>query len=290
MVVYADIVFVINFLMDLFIFWITSLFIKKKTPLKRIALGAFVSAAMYCVFIFIAPALFRNFFGSIAVLSGGLFAAFRPKKPRVFFEAALFAHISAFLVAGLIYALRYLFYSPGFWERGFSFKVLIISAAAFYILFKYGLGWINANVINKKCCCTVKIFLGGKETTATALIDTGNSLKDPLSDSPVTVVELGRLFEVLPREVSALFAEEVSPTEILEALENSPLRKKIRLIPFSSLGAASGMLLGFLADKAEIYREGHECLVVKDMIIGVYARRISRATGCNALISPDIFI
>ncbi|MCI8805362.1 MAG: hypothetical protein HFE59_05605, partial [Clostridiales bacterium] len=53
MEVYVDIIFLINFFMDFFIFWITKKFIMKNVSIKRLLFGAFFSSATYCVITFV---------------------------------------------------------------------------------------------------------------------------------------------------------------------------------------------------------------------------------------------
>ncbi len=81
----------------------------------------------------------------------------------------------------------------------------------------------------------VKMRFNGKESEFMALLDTGNSLSDPLTGAPVMVVSPHALKNILG-ENTACF-EELSPVEIIELSQNIPeLRGKLRLIPFSAIG------------------------------------------------------
>ena len=49
--------------------------------------------------------------------------------------------------------------------------------------------------------CKVKIKLNGKEETVEAMVDTGNMLKEPITQMPVVVVESSLLEKILPQEI-----------------------------------------------------------------------------------------
>lgn len=295
--IYADVVLFINLFMDFFIFWILSRLVKKKVPLHRIALGSGLSAILYCVALFI-PILHRfyNFFGALIILTAGILVSFRPKSAKELIKLLFFAHISAFAVGGAGMALFYftnissivgnmLSFSIG----NFSIKLLIASTASIYIIIKLSSGWINANIINKKSFCTVKIYFNQQEVQATALIDTGNSLTEPITGAPVIVVEFNVISKFIPPEARILFYEkdDVTIEKVTEKLEGHLLSNRLRLIPFSSLGSKCGMLIGFKPDKTEILFNDKDNLNLDNAIIGIYNNLLCKNKGYNALINPD---
>ena len=93
--------------------------------------------------------------------------------------------------------------------------------------------------------CDVEVELNNKIIKTRAMIDTGNLLKEPITNTPVIVVEHTLLYECVPKEIldnleSILGGELV---KIPEEVRNEYI-SKLKLIPFASLGKQNGMLVG----------------------------------------------
>ena len=58
---------------------------------------------------------------------------------------------------------------------------------------------VQSKALKGKLFVPVSIFIGGKKLDLKALVDTGNSLHDPLSNLPVVIVELDSIKEMLPQ-------------------------------------------------------------------------------------------
>lgn len=121
------------------------------------------------------------------------------------------------------------------------------------------------------------------------MLDTGNMLKDPISDMPVIIVQKKVLKDILPNIVLDNLSKIVGgdvPKEVYND-ENLQYITKFRLIPFSSIGKENGILLGFKARKIEIEQEE----IKKEMdnvIVGIYENNLSKRNEYNALISLDL--
>ena len=72
----------------------------------------------------------------------------------------------------------------------------------------------------------------------------------------------------------------------LENLDNNFL-SKLRLIPFSSLGAPNGMLIGIKVDKVNINFEEEE-LNSANVIVGIYNKSLTKNGLYNAIVGLDV--
>ena len=62
---------------------------------------------------------------------------------------------------------------------------------------------------------------------------------------------------------------------------------KFRIIPFKSLGNENALMIGFKPDEFNIeYNE--EKQIIKELIIGIYNKKLSQYGEYSALIHPDI--
>ena len=105
---------------------------------------------------------------------------------------------------------------------------------------------------------SIIVYFGGRQAKIEALLDTGNQLKDPLTHSPVVIVEYGSLKDLLPEEVKNGLEqnEETGVWDVLSALSESSHITRFSAVPFQSLGNPGGMLLGFRPDMLEIEIRG----------------------------------
>ncbi|MBR0040114.1 MAG: sigma-E processing peptidase SpoIIGA [Oscillospiraceae bacterium] len=107
----------------------------------------------------------------------------------------------------------------------------------------------------------VKLRFLGRETAFRALVDTGNSLSEPVSGAHVMVVSPEALRGVLGEYYPLFLLDE--PTEILEAAAClDALRGRLCLVPYFAVGA-KGFLVAFRPDSLTIVgKEDGEKLLV----------------------------
>ena len=163
--------------------------------------------------------------------------------------------------------------------------ILALSGALFYAIIKI-FYIISKKSLNKKSLRkTVLLHLKNKTAEITALLDTGNSLIDPISLAPVIIAEYNSLKNLFSDDVQDIL-DKIDDNNI-EWIMKSVCDKGLamRLIPFSSIGKENGMLLGFVPDKAEIY---DECgiRVLGKCVIAVCKSSLSKDKSYGALLNP----
>ena len=296
MYIYVDVLFLVNLFMDSFIFFLTSKFVGKKVPIYRVFLGGGISAFLYCLLFFI-PYMNKavNFFFGIIILSCGVFIAFLPKNFKEYFKIIIFAHIVAFVLGGLAFFLYYFtdfssYFSTDATPKKFSFKILLMSTAIFYLFIKFGAGYINVNFINKRSFCKVNVSFLGKTASVCALIDSGNHLCEPKTAYPAVVCEFSSLRKLFKNDIVIDFYKKgkIDFDFFLNSFENEGQKESFRLIPFKSLGKEDGKLLGFFPEEAEVILPDGGTLKTDKVFIGLCEFSLCKNKGYNALINPDI--
>jgi len=128
----------------------------------------------------------------------------------------------------------------------------------------------------------IKIFFNGSEIVLNGLVDTGNTLCEPISGSPVIVAEFGEIKDCLPEKVTAVIMnnEEHDLPKLLESFSGSCFSERVRFIPFSGIGRENGIIIGFRPDKTEIGADE------KNAVIGIYNHKLSKHGDYCALINP----
>lgn len=99
----------------------------------------------------------------------------------------------------------------------------------------------------------VTVAYQDRHAEMTALVDTGNTLRDPISGKPVLVADCDVAKRLLSLTPDAL----VDPVRTLMTSQTAGLR----LIPYHGVGVSSGMLLGLKADEVRIGGEKTEHIV-----------------------------
>ena len=113
--------------------------------------------------------------------------------------------------------------------------------------------------------------LNNKKINTKALIDTGNMLKEPITNTPVVVVEKILLYECIPKEILNNINQIIGgDLEKIPQQIQSQYISKLKLIPFSSLGKQNGMLLGIKVQQIKIIKESEE--ITKENIIVIYLK------------------
>lgn len=171
----------------------------------------------------------------------------------------------------------------------YPYKMTILGSIVCFI----GLSQLFKNLktkINKKdVLCNLEIEIEGKNITIPAMIDTGNMLREPITDSAVVVVEKEKIAKIFPDNfLDKLDINEANNLEkITNSLQGTNYLSRFRLIPFSAVGRKNGMLVGFRADKVKVISD--ELEIEKDkVIVGLYDNSLSQGEKYNALIGMDL--
>lgn len=300
MEIYADVVFIINLIMDFLILWMTAKLCKKKIQRLRLIAGAVICAALSCLMMFLSAfSALINVVSAVIIIILGIFITFNPKTLKEALKYAALAHICAFAAGGASFAFSYMTDIKAAGESilsltigNFSFKILLVSICASYIFIKLFLYLTRKKPQQFR---TLKIYFNNHSVLLDALIDTGNGLHEPISNAPVIIAEFDSIKEILPDKVKILFYEKLQDDleAVLDSLLDTPFAERIRMIPFSSVGRENGVLIGFRPDKVEIYElngenEGDREIEVNRVVIGIYNLKFSNGNTYQALLNPEL--
>lgn len=295
--VYVDILFFENLVINFLILWISKRVIKSPTSSLRLFLGALIGAA-YVILLLILPGVKAYYTATAKFLLSLLIIAvsFNPKKVSEFIKTLCVFYITTFVFAGGAFAFLYLNGSGGFIRNGIVYffgdskwTAIFLSVATVGIL----MGvirelWISRH-IKDVYLIPINISIENKNVAFNALVDTGNSLCDPLSKLPVVVVEFKAICTILPEDIRRIFEEkqENDLSKVTSIVSKSTWFPRFRLIPFSSLGRENGILIGFKPDFILIGSDETQ-RNVGEVVIGIYNRSLSRNDKYRALLSPEL--
>ena len=126
-----------------------------------------------------------------------------------------------------------------------------------------------------------------KQVSLLLLVDTGNSLVDPLTAQPVIVAEQEHLLPLF----SPFFAQQLTQTasgsaQLLLAAQQSEMPGRWRLIPYRAVGQ-QGMLLGFRPDWV-ILQHGKEYRRYSNVIVALSEQKFSAYETYQGLVPPEL--
>ena len=125
-----------------------------------------------------------------------------------------------------------------------------------------------------------EIRLLGKSVQLNALRDTGNNLRDPVTGCAVIVVETRAVLELFPKEVARLIRTGAEPAKLFEAVISVvPTRGRFRLVPYTSVGVESSLLLAFRPDALTL--DGHRR---RDIIVAISPTKMCDDNEYSAIV------
>ena len=248
--VYIDLLFLINFSMDFLCFYISARIISVRFSALR-AVAASVLGGIYSGAALFVPAnavvsvsidVLVCFFMCLIAFGGG-------KKVGIIFVTLVYFSVSMAL-GGFMTALFNLLNRMGFSSLasdstegdGISvwlFALLAAVSAVFTLL-----GGRSFRRRSAQKSAAVRIRLGKNEKTLSAMVDSGNLLREPISGRSCIAVEMDALGGIVPDEVlSAARAERVSSVEFID----KSFLKNVRLVP-AHTATGERILIGIRAD------------------------------------------
>ena len=193
MTVYAEVLFLENFITGLVILMLTGKLRGAKTEKWRIMTGA-VMCGLYAFVLFV-PLHWLLALGSKILFSAMVAtAAFGVSTWRQLLKNAGAFCIVSFLMGGVTIALMYMLKIPGmtgngsFVLKGASFLQISAGVAATWYLGTWLAELLKDKLLRQKVMHQVMVEIAGNRWHLKALTDTGNSLKEPVSGWPVAVL------------------------------------------------------------------------------------------------------
>lgn len=269
MVIYADVLIVVNLYINYFLVRCTCLALRRKVSSKRM-LGAAAAGAFGALAIFL-PQL-HPVVGVLYRAALGLLVTFvlfgRQKRIDTLISLAVFLAVS-FGFAGGMTALWYFAAPVGMYcSNGTAYFNVPIWAAAVITAALYG-GFRAADYIIKRRRparhSKVTLKCGGREITLDGLADTGNTLRDGFSGKPVVAASLSSVRSIAP------------PSAVNYSEGKTDNLSGLRLVACNTV-TATGLMPVF---SAEMSVDGRSA----EVLVGIAKQEIS---GADCIFNPDI--
>lgn len=294
MTIYIDLIFLENLIMNSIILYATAIILKIKPKFFRIIISSAIGS-IYAIILYITEMqIYTSIISKIILSIMIIYVAFNPQNVKKMWKQILIFYLTSFVFGGVALYLIY-FLKPqdilirnGMFVGEYVLKVIMLGGILAFIVIKISLKIIKTKFNPKDMYCDIKVKLNNKEIKTRAMIDTGNLVKEPITNTPVVIMESTLLEEVISKEILNNIEKVLSGdfSNISEEIQNEYV-SKFRCIPFKSLGKENGMLLGIKADEIEVENED-EKKKSNNIIIGVYDKSLTKRGEYRALVGIDI--
>lgn len=284
--IYADITFLVNFIMDFFILWATAKLAQVRIFYPRIFISAVIGGVYSVGYLFPTMSSLYSVYMKILVSCLLLVIGLFPGSLNEFKKIFLYFYGISFMAAGATIALSYMG-ADNTKSNSFSYLYLLGGIFCIVLIGKYGSIYLGNKIIPKLLGFPVKLRFGKNYCSGQGFLDTGNSLRDPLTNKPVLIAEYQFIKDYLPQDFRNIIEEDIDENVMLEKLVHSSLANRLRLIPFTSIGKKKGILVGIRVDEI-IVEVGKDFLSYKDMVVGIYKDSLNLEGNYKMLIPAEI--
>ena len=294
MTIYIDVVLLENLIMNSIILFATGIILKEKIKNIRIILasllGAIYSVISYISVLQIYASMILKFILSIVII----YIAFNPQNIKRLWKDLLIFYLTSFVFGGVAFALIYIvkpqeiLMRNGLFLGTYPLKTILLGAIIAFIIILMAFRIVKSKITRKDMLCEIQINLNDKNIETTAMIDTGNLLKEPITNTPVIIIEHTLLYECIPKEILNNLDELLGGdfNKIPEKIKKEYM-SKLKLIPFSSLGKQNGMLIGIKAEYVQIKQHDNEERK-ENVILGIYNKSLTKRGEYRALMGIEL--
>lgn len=295
MTIYIDVVLIENLMMNFIILLATGLILKEKIRIVRLLLsgllGAIYSLLSYMSILEIYSSMILKIILSIVMI----YIAFNPQTMKKMWKDILLFYLTSFVFGGAAFAFIYIvkpqdiLMKNGLFLGTYPLKTIMLGAIIAFIIMITAFTVVKTKITKKDMFCKIEISLNHKKVETIAMIDTGNMLKEPITNTPVIVVEHTLLYDCIPKEILNHLEELLGGdfNNIPEEIKKEYITK-LKFIPFSSLGKQNGMLLGIKADFVKIKTDENETEEKKEnIIVGMYNKSLTKRGEYRALMGIE---
>ena len=192
--IYADILFIINFLSDFVILFITGILADTGLKMRRAFFSALVGSFLAVLVLSYSESGFITAFFAVVFPIVACFIAFGKRRKRSFAVIVFCFYISSALLYGGMYSMMNLYYMF-FSSCGISGKVsltLVFMLCAILIYYAFR-GLLRRSIRSGESRVKAELCDGTRTYELTLLVDSGNMAKDPFSSKPVAIISAASL-------------------------------------------------------------------------------------------------
>lgn len=293
MTIYLDVIFLENMVINYIILYATGVILKERIKQSRLIMGSTIGAIYSIIYYLFKLKIYSGLLIKIILSIVIIYVSFNSNNLKDLLKKILLFYLASFVFGGAVIAIIYMVNSQnvtiqnGVLVGNYTIKTILIGIVVAYFTIIIAFKLIKTKILKKDLICDISIMINNKEIKTKALIDTGNLLKDPITQIPVIVIEHTLLYDVLPKEILNNIEKILGGdfSKISNEIKDKYF-SKLKVIPFSSLGKSNGMLLGIIGENLNIYFKDENEKIDK-VIVGIYNKSLTKKGEYRSLLGIE---
>lgn len=267
MVVYIDILFIENFIINCFLLTMTIRIIKQRLSLRRIFLSGGIGALYTFCFFLDKYYLLTAFPAKLIISMLLVYIVIGRKNHRESLKAWGIFILLSLCLSGVLLLLsqQQNSYSinDGFILNKLSIQYIFLALMFSYIFFERAILLIKDRTITSDFMYEVSFEIEGNKYKINAFLDSGNELREPVTALPVIIVEEKKISNV------------------------AIVKENAYRIPYNVVNGNSGYLYGIRVNGVKLFQRG-KLILTQDMIICTCSNKLSKEDSYEALLSRRV--
>lgn len=297
MIIYVDVIWLLNFLFDMMLIMLTLILAKESTSKKRIIFGSFVASVIVPISIYFPDSFFTSVVGKILYSILIIVCVCRYRSKYQLFRLLLLFYFVTFTIGGGLIAIHFMLESPfgvssnGIltFNNGFGDPVSwLFVVVCFPIVWHFTKRSMDKHAVEKiryDQLCPITLIINNESFSTTGYIDSGNQLVDPLTKSPVVICDEFFLKKWFSED------EWKAMKKACDLLDFDAIPKKwegrIHIVPFHGVDGKSSYMLAIKPDKINILYDQEE-IITNKLLIGIQFSDLTKDQRYHCLLHPQI--
>ena len=176
--------------------------------------------------------------------------------PRLLRQSLIFFALTCAFGGGVLaislFGGRGMALTGGVLYSAMDLKTVLLSAAGCYAMLSLLFRKWGRHTATGGQIALARVKLDNRAVAFPVLIDTGNTLSDPVSGKGVVVVDYTAIQRILPENITFKEHEIRNPTLTIQQYGGTALASRLRLLPYRAVGIDMGMLLALRVDGVEL--------------------------------------
>jgi stage II sporulation protein GA (sporulation sigma-E factor processing peptidase) len=299
MYLYLDLILLLNFFIDYLLLWMTAIFRKVEVRKWRLAVASAIGSS-YILFLFLPPLQFLYTFVVKIILSLVIvLVAFGYGHFQKYMKSFLMFYFVSFITGGGMLAVHFMLQSKHELIEGMiatqssglgdplSWLFVVLGFPLMYWFSKSRWQQIEATKAKTDVLTQVTIYIKGEVIQCAGLIDTGNQLYEPITRTPVMMIEASCLENKIPDSIfkQLIKQHDLTNFELDHAVEDGDWLSRIRMVPYRGVQQGMELMIAIKPDYVELEQENRRYLS-KKVLIGINIQPMSKDGIFQAIVHP----
>ena len=298
---YLDIIWLLNFLFDSLLLYLTAIILKRDIVLWRILIGGFIGSSIIILSITPYNATFSHPFMKLVFSITMVLVVFGYKRIKFFLTGLMTFYLTTFLIGGSLIGIHYFIQ----FDMNLSTSLFLANVKGFgdpiswlFVVLGFPLAWhfsrknferIEVTKIQYDQLVVVEIEFEGNRYTLKGLVDSGNQLYDPITKLPVMFVSIKQIINELPQELK-MIAEDAEAVIMGEKSVDSKWENKMRIIPYKVMGKEHQLIIAFKPDRLIIKQNNRDVMLVEKGLVSLTTQQLSSDDSFQCIVHPKMVI